>query len=298
MNCLFFSGGGTKFVGLATMGSEIIKDGYEPNVIGGVSAGALLSVPLALGMVDEVLEIGLKMQASDMFSVPPTNNKGSITWRGIWRAITGKPSLGVQDTRKFVMKTITEKRFNEYIRGKYPICYAMAVNFIYGNRRLWNLKECTYEQYIDAVSASSHIPVTTQPVIIDGEPYFDGGVRDHIPSNVILEKMALEKNVPTHVISVYSRPKDNVIFNHQPTKNVMSVLKRTIEIMNVEISKSDELQEAAFCEKNGVELRQYFLPHVLDSFYDNSIENKIKLIQEARNAYKIQTSNYIMDKRP
>jgi predicted acylesterase/phospholipase RssA len=49
------SGGATKIGGLFAKSERIIKEfGYKPDVISGVSSGALLVLPIALGKWDEL----------------------------------------------------------------------------------------------------------------------------------------------------------------------------------------------------------------------------------------------------
>ena len=91
-------------------------------------------------------------------------------------------------------------------------------------------------QALDWVLASASIPVYTPPFKYNGYYYYDGGVRDHNPGPWVLENHG--KDI-TNLISVYSRPADyNMIDQNWSPKNVYKVLERTIEILQVEISKS------------------------------------------------------------
>ncbi|NNE78026.1 MAG: patatin-like phospholipase family protein, partial [Pricia sp.] len=55
MRHLGISGGGTKIAGLFGVAESIIYDrGYMPEVISGISAGAILALPLALGKREEI----------------------------------------------------------------------------------------------------------------------------------------------------------------------------------------------------------------------------------------------------
>ena len=56
------SGGATKIGGLFAKSERIIKEfGYKPDIISGVSSGALLALPIALGKWDELYKIISKL---------------------------------------------------------------------------------------------------------------------------------------------------------------------------------------------------------------------------------------------
>ncbi len=61
------SGGSTKIAALAGASVYTLRDyGYKPDYISGISAGGILSVPLALGMYNIILK---KYQKKDEYTV-------------------------------------------------------------------------------------------------------------------------------------------------------------------------------------------------------------------------------------
>lgn len=264
MRALSISGGSTKIAALAGAANTVCnKHQYNPDVITGISAGALLSVPLAMGMYSKIEELTTSFTLCDIFNIPPVNSKGDISFVGKFRAVVGKQSLGTQDAlRKTLSKLVTQENFDEYKHGPYAQCYIGAVEYKTGARKYYNIKECSYNEYLDVAMASSSIPVFVESVEIDRGFWFDGGVRDHIGSAWLLEhEKAITKNV-----SIYSRPKDFDITDKQwEPKNIVEVLTRTLEIMNMEISKNDQRNEDSLAVDNNIDNTQIFMPHVLST---------------------------------
>ena len=264
MKLLSLSGGATKFVGILSCAQAVIDSGFKPTHISGVSAGAIAALPLALGLYPEAKEKGLTLSLKDLFSSLPIKDNGKLTLNAVGRLLIGKTSLGIQETGKLVKTIITRYMFDKYKDGNYAECFLLAVNFSTGERVLFSVKDGNYKDYLDAVSASSHLPILSQPVEIDGEFYYDGGLRDHNPGSVTLDRI---KGF-NEVVSIYSRPKENTNVSEEWKDSFFEVLMRTIDIMNIEISKTDEQLEFEFCKQNKIKLNQYFLPNILTSLFD------------------------------
>lgn len=263
MKALALSGGGTKFIRHIAFADANTE---EYDIIGGVSAGAIAAIPIAMNMLDEVREIGLHLKLGTFFSSKPVNDKGGFTFSAAWRLLNGKDSAGeMGNLRKMMKKIITPLVFQRYQQGSYPVCYALAVSLHTGSRKMWNLKECDYGTAIEAIMASSSIPFFTPPVWIEGEPFADGGIRDHSPGTCLIEKIPGIKDLT----SVYTRPENYEILSRYKFKpKAIPLLANTIDVMNTEISKNDEFGEKVIAIQKGIGLRQFFAPAVMHSVYD------------------------------
>lgn len=283
---LGISGGGTKIRGLYAAAKQVIKEyGYVPDYYSGISAGSILGVPLALRLYDEIEEITSNMTLKTFFSQSPVNKKNKIS---IWAAlralggligITKNNSLGhMGNLYKIYKKVVTEERFNEYKSSSiyFPV-YVGYVDGITGARFYVNLKDLNYEDHVKAVVASSSIPVFTKPVEIFNKVGFDGGVRDHIGTSWMLDEFNITKS-----ISIYSRPDDltGYLDTKWKPKNVFDVLMRSMDIMLMEISKSDERIEDEICQRKNIPQKKIFLPKIMDGFYDVT-PAKLKLLYDA-----------------
>jgi predicted acylesterase/phospholipase RssA len=295
LNTLNISGGATKITGLAGAAKQLVKEkGFKPDVIAGVSAGSILCVIIALELWDEMDKLVTSFTLDDIFDKKPVNNKGNITIGAFFRLIWGFISkdvhyMGTQKNMpKTLAKIITLEKFEEYKNGDYPICYVGTVNFNTGAREFLNVKEMTYERYLLAVQQSANIPLAVESIKIDNNYYFDGGVRNHIPSAWILDTFNVKENV-----SIYSRPKDvsDILSYKWKPKNILEVFKRYVDITNVEISKKDEMLENMISEKKKIKNTQIFLPKVLKSLYDTNP----KLLKELYQAGIDATNKYYLD---
>ncbi|HEY9007122.1 MAG TPA: patatin-like phospholipase family protein [Ohtaekwangia sp.] len=295
---LGISGGGTKIAGLFGAAEVLLKEkGYKPDVISGISAGAILAVPLALGKFDKVKELVLNLTLDTFFSQKPVKENGSFTLGSIWRAITGKPYLGRQgNLEKMVQSVVSESEFLDYQNdpGK-AVCIVGAVDFITGGRKYINLKDkaVSYAEFPRLVNASSSIPIFTNGIqtSIGGDLVylFDGGVRDHIATAFVLGESEFKDQFDESV-SIFSRPEDFKVLSEEfDDKNVISILSRYVDITNVEISKNDEFQIDDICQRKGIRSTKLFLPRVMKSTYDTD-HGRLKEIydkgaQEARDNY-------------
>ena len=106
MKILNLSGASTNIGFLFGVSESLItRKNQQFDVISGISSGAILSLPLALGKFNEVRELVLNYDLDTFFRVKPVNKKGRLTLRGIWRAIKGESSLGDQSKLLEVIKT-------------------------------------------------------------------------------------------------------------------------------------------------------------------------------------------------
>ncbi|MBL4624285.1 MAG: patatin-like phospholipase family protein [Flavobacteriales bacterium] len=270
MQALSLSGGSTKIAGIAGAAVTICQiHGYHPKYITGISAGSIIAVPLAMGMFDEIKTLTTTITSEMVFKINPLNRKGKPSGRGLRRAIVGCQSLGVQNLKATLSKIITPDIFAEYKNGpEYAKCYLGAVEFRTGAKHYFDVKKGTHQDYLNAMAASASIPVFVESVPINGVTthnqrkigqgfWMDGGTRDHVGSHWLMK----QKDDITEHISVYSRPKDFKLPDE--TKwvpgGVVSMLTRSLDILNTEKSKNDEFMENVVAKANNIKTRQVFL---------------------------------------
>lgn len=277
MKLLNISGGATKAIQLAVASIEVYKR-WKPDIIAGVSAGAIIALPLALGMFDLLIQESLDIKPDEMFKVRPTNKKGKITLHGWMRAISGviqtketdKYSFGIQDTRHFIKNFITEEMFNSYKANKeLPDILVLTVNVTYGCPIVYNLKTLNYLQAIEAIEKSCHIPIMTDAI----EDEVDGGLWAHCPEWYLLHNNILK---PSEVISIYSR--EEIFKVKKSTKwkeNVFENITRTLQLFNIALSTCGQGLAKWYCIANNIKHLQLFCPQVLEETYEFD-ESKLK----------------------
>jgi predicted patatin/cPLA2 family phospholipase len=284
------SGGGTKGAGILGAMEAIIKGGYQPTVIDGISVSAILAVPASIATVkpdmwDLMKDVFLNLKIDDFFSKTwyglsksPITEKGKLSTYAKICAVTGRPYFGDQGKLRDTIKYVVPKTlFLEWKSNtEMPKVIVGAVDIMSGARTYYNLKTVTYDKFIDAVQASASIPVFTKWVeTVDGL-MVDGGIRDHITDPEYFKEY---KDIKES-ITIYSRPENKDISLKKIPKNWLDMVMRVIDIMELEISKSDERLENRFANEIGYTPHQIFLPSILEHVYDTD-KQRLKQLYDA-----------------
>jgi predicted acylesterase/phospholipase RssA len=289
MKIFNLSGGATKIGGLFAKSERIIKEfGYKPDIISGVSSGALLALPIAMGKWDELKILIHNIKSEDIFDNSPFNKDGKVTLKGLWRLLMGKPSFGTQNNlRTTLSKLITEDDFDKYINGKYPKVYIGITNFNSGEFELINICNLSYEDYLDYVIASASIPFAVEGVEINGEIYFDGGVLHHTCTTEVIRKF---KSKITHCITVFSRPRNmDLSYDLFDQIDITQVAKQYENISTAYASLTDQIVEKDLCTQYKIKNMQVFCPNVLKSLYD---VDPARLKELYTRSYNIEEKKY------
>lgn len=157
------SGGGIKGVCHAGVLKALNEFNITPDVLSGVSAGAVVGALYADGYSPD--EIG------KMFD--------DVSFRG-WTQI-GLPNGGffsIDPFVKFMRKTLRAKTFEEL---KIPL-RVVATNLDEGKSETF-----TSGDLVDAIAASCSVPVLFKPRKINGKNYVDGGVFKNFPVSILRE---------------------------------------------------------------------------------------------------------------
>ncbi len=298
MKHLGISGGGTKISGLFGAAEAIIYEkNYQPDIISGVSAGAILTVPLALGLRDEIKDLVLHFKTSSFFNDSPYKANGKLrVLHALWKIIRGKHYLGEQkNLERTLSKVVTPERFEQFKSDDaIPFCIIAAVDFYTGKRFYMNLKTVSYELYLKLTNASASLPVFTPgipleqvPEDFEGKAYpdkvllYDGGVRDHSPTHKVLQS---DQYRITETCTIFSRPQDfkEILSPGFQANNIMHVLSRYVDISNAEISKNDATEELEVISRKGIQDHgTIYLPKIIKGVYDIHPEDLRKLYQLA-----------------
>lgn len=273
---LGLSGGSTKGIGTLAICEELVKKGIEFDTIFGISIGAVLSVPIAMKKFDETFGIFIDIDLPDMFSHPPIKADGKFRWQSLFYLRKFKTAVGnMASLRNLIKKVIDRDTFELYKKGNYATCYAMSVDAKTGHKFVANLKECCYDDYVEYIMASASIPIFTVPIEVDGKILYDGGLRDHVGSHIMLDQTYDE------CYTIFTRPDDYALDLWEPN-NVLDVLERTIDIMNNEISKNDEYLIDAKCRHYGIKNYTFHLPRILTSLYDTDKARLMELYKAGK----------------
>lgn len=287
MKHIGFSGAGFAISGIAGAGYELLNSGYNPDIVSGISSGALLTFVICASKnpLFDIKNNAVGFKSSQVFSNPPMTKKGKITLRSIWNAIT-KNYLAEEDKLDDFLRTIISKEdWSDYLKNDdAPIGIIMSVDAISGARVISNLKELSYEEAILHVVASTSIPVFVNPVEFGDMLLVDGGVRNHIMSEWVFDNYDVKDSY-----SIFSRPENfDKPSSKKDLKTTYGVLERTVEIMQFEISKTDQELAELKAYVKGIQYRCIYIKNILDNTYEENAEKQIQLFQNGiDNAKKV-----------
>ena len=124
----------------------------------------------------------------------------------------------------------------------------VACNADDGSTKYFDKSDVGYDNY-DIMKASSAVPVACEPYVIDGVPYYDGGIADPIPVQKAID------DGYDRIVVILTRPKDTV---REQKKDIgpATILKRTHpeaaeKLMNRYQTYNDEMALAKEYEKDG-----------------------------------------------
>jgi NTE family protein len=172
---LVLSGGAAR--GFAHLGvlKALQEFGMKPDIISGVSAGAIAGALYADGIAPEdILEILTRKSIFDFVHM-------TVPKAGIFKA------TGLKETLK---KNLHATTFNQL---KIPLVIT-ATNLIEGKSEYFREGDL-----VEAILASSCVPVLFEPVLIRKIPYIDGGVMNNMPVEPIAK-------ICKKLIGVYINP--------------------------------------------------------------------------------------------
>jgi len=215
-------GGARGFIHLGVI-KALEEKGITPDVISGVSAGAIVGAFIASGKKpDEIMEL-----------------------------IKENKFLDYAKVRFPVMGLFTLENFEEHIKphlsaksfSDLKIPFYVAVSNLNSGR----VEYFNEGPLITAIQASCSIPVLFSPVTINGQLYVDGGLLDNLPYKPLINKC--DKII---AISILASEKTNKI------ENLIEVAARTFE-MSVSINREITQRECdLLIEPTGVEAINIF----------------------------------------
>ncbi|PUU94900.1 MULTISPECIES: patatin-like phospholipase family protein [Halanaerobium] len=212
------SGGGVK--GFAHLGvlQALKEKGIEPDLLAGVSAGAIVGSFIAAGKSPaEVMEL---INENDFFDFA----KLSIPDRGIFT---------LDNMTENLEKSLGAETFEEL---KIPF-YVGAANIEKARMEYFSSGEL-----VKIIQASSSIPVLFSPVEINGDLYVDGGLFENLPVNPLINKC--DKLIAVNVMPVNLEEK---------MESITDIAVRTFQLKTV--ANAMELREKAdiYIEPTGIE---------------------------------------------
>ncbi len=208
-NGLAMSGGGAR--GFAHIGALKAMEelGVKPDVIAGVSAGAIVSVMYSAGLSpDDILNVFDEISFRDLAQM-------TIPKDGFFKT---------DKLQKFLTNCIPYKNLED-----------MPIPTLIGATDIDNGKSVVFDSgsIAKTVAASCCIPIVFQPVKINGVNYVDGGVLHNLPTWVLRPEC-------DNLIGVNCSP----IVKEKYNGSIVDIASRTYDLM----SRSNALTDAKLCD--------------------------------------------------
>lgn len=191
------SGGGAK--GFAHVGAlkALEENGIRPDVISGVSAGAIVAVMYSAGIpLDKMLKMFNDTKFRDFCEL-------TVKSGGFFK---------IDKFKKFLKQALAG--YNDLSELPIPV-YIGATDLDHGVPKVF-----TSGNIVETVAASCSIPVLFRPVEIDGTRYVDGGVLRNMPSWILRDLCDTLIGINVSPLSKVGRK-----------NNVMEVAYRTYQLM-------------------------------------------------------------------
>src|SRR5512137_455813 len=163
----------------------LFEHGIQPDMVMGVSAGALNAAWVALHPTLEGVQELARLWCEDAAaSIPPV---GPLT--ALFRLVGGKDSLLSNDS---LLQFIRRWPFAESVFGEFthPRLYTVAADYQAGTLRVFG--DDPHDRLLDGLMTSTAMPPFYPPWEVDGVPYLDGGVISHLPLQAAVTRGADE----------------------------------------------------------------------------------------------------------
>ncbi len=231
---IILSGGGDK--GAFTVGviKKLIELGNDYDMIAGTSTGALISPLLAAGEIEKLKYVYTNVKKSDVLK---TDNP-------YMRIVTGNSLYDVSPLRDLVKKSITKDVYQKIMNsGKQVFISTVCLNNnqityftnsdgVKGNSKYDVLKWKNRDELIECVMASSVQPVIMPPENISGNYFVDGGLKEFIPVDIVIDRGAFD--ITCIVTTQGKRSYDPNSF-----RSATDILLKTIDIFSNDVSNND-----------------------------------------------------------
>ncbi len=206
---LVLSGGGAR--GFAHIGAlkALEESGIKPDIISGVSAGAIIGVLYADGYsVNEIIEIFSSIKFGDFAEI-------TVPRSGFFK---------MEGFRKFLKKILRAERFEDL---QCPLMIT-ATDLDHG-------KSISFDRgpIIDIVCASCCIPVIFNPIKIDNIHYIDGGVFRNFPVKPI-------RHLCNTIIGINVNP----LVTNEYKQTIINIAERAYSFM----FKSNSFEDIKLCD--------------------------------------------------
>jgi len=269
MKAAVISGGGA--AGAYTVG---VMNRLTPDYsfISGTSTGALMAPLILLRQFGRLKEAYTSVTNKDVYTWEPFDKKGHVKlFNIVWRQLTQKNTLG--DTT--AMKKLIQQFFTQ---ADYDMIAGLGKEFVANMSETRHYpativsvssKDVSYAEMVNAMWASSNVPVLMSQELKDNYEYADGGLLELFSIKPALERGYKELDVYIHRIN--KAPEDR-----GSTKDLLHNVQRTGSLVKDRLEVYCIQESFRMAQDGGCTLNVQWLPEVMQSNYLNFDKEKMK----------------------
>ncbi len=231
---LVLSGGSIKGAFHVGAIKRLIEEGFEPDIILGISVGAISAAFLVdnMGRQGQSQSFAKALDGLTQFWYTYAYQpKLVMTRKSIWKLgyeLLSKRFKSIMDTSLYF--SWFDRLKPENIRKSKIELIVGAVNLYTGKIEYFNSSD---PHIVEAAKASSIIPLIMPPVYINGVPYVDGGLRDVVPLRPLIDD-----NDISELVIVITHP-EHLSKGNFNIGNLSEYINRTKNITVNEIIRGD-----------------------------------------------------------
>jgi len=194
----------------------LLEHDISPQILVGTSVGAMNAALLAMNPTLEGARGLEKIWREASESI--VGRKDYVS--ALWRLLTGRSSLYNSKKLKELLETFFPESIHLFSDIKNAELYITAVDLHNGELRVFGRDKS--ESVIDAIMASSALPIVLAPWRYEGRAYVDGGVVSDLPMRVAVEAGATE---------LYAIDIGPLKFGRRAPKGLMRVVGQTLDAL-------------------------------------------------------------------
>lgn len=294
MKALVISGGGAKGAFAGGIAQYLIEDLHnEYDKFYGTSTGSLIIPFLAINELEKLKTAYTNVKQKDIFKINPfkitQNNKGnfktSINIKNILRNILINRKLSFGDSsnlKKLIKKFISSDDYDKILKNNKELVCSVT-NATLGEVEYKSSFECSYEDFVDWIYASSCAPPFMSVVQKDGYEYVDGATMEQISIQKAIDDGA------TEIDAIILKPEKGS-YKIEKIRNILHFIIKLMDMMMLETSRNDMQIRMLRVRDGNVKLNVYRTPRRLTN---NSLVFDKKIMTEWWNeGYECAKNDY------
>ncbi len=265
MRALVISGGGSKGAFAGGICEYLIRArGLRYGLFVGTSTGSLLIPLLAIGEISKIKKIYTSVTQSKIFSnCPFIINKDGDTyktsinhWGIIKMFIKGGKTFGDSNNLRLLIREILTKKDFYRIRSHFVDVVVTVSNFSTNLVEYKAARDCTYEDFVDWMWASSNFIPFMSLLEKNDQEYGDGGFADLVPISEAIRRGATEIDV---IVLKTEKPRTT----KKKVRNALQLTTRVFDFVLNQIANDDITIGKLAGAQSKVTLNFYHPPELL-----------------------------------